>query len=132
VSLQSALEYHDLIPEYVPSVTSITTGRPEELLTPLGTFIFKHIKKALFSGYQSIDLGEGQSAFIATPEKALMDLLYLTPGSDSPDYLRELRLQNSETLNTGLLIELADRSGSRKLKRAARRIKAFMSELEAS
>ncbi|GAG23986.1 unnamed protein product [marine sediment metagenome] len=101
-------------------------------MTTLGSFIFKHIKKALFSSYQAIDLGEGQSAFIATPEKALMNLLYLTPGSDNPDYLRELRLQNSETLNTGLLMELVDRSGSRKLKRAARRIKAFMSELEAS
>lgn len=132
VSLQSALEYHGLIPEYVPSVTSITTGRPEELVTPLGSFIFKHIKKALFSGYQAIDLGEGQSAFIATPEKALLDLLYLTPGSDNPDYLRELRLQNSETLNTGLLIELADRSGSRKLLRAARRIKILLTELEES
>jgi predicted transcriptional regulator of viral defense system len=132
VSLQSALEYHDLIPEYVPSVTSITTGRPEELLTPLGTFIFKHIKKPLFSGYQSIDLGEDQTAFIATPEKALLDLLYLTPGSDNPDYLRELRLQNSETLKKDLLIELADRSGSRKLLRAARRFVALMPELEAS
>jgi len=132
VSLQSALEYHDLIPEYVPSVTSITTGRPEELLTPLGTFIFKHIKKPLFSGYQSIDLGENHSAFIATPEKALLDLLYLTPGSDNPNYLRELRFQNSETLKTDLLIELADRSGSRKLLRAAQRFVALMPELEAS
>jgi len=79
-----------------------------------------------------IDLGENQSAFIATPEKALLDLLYLTPGSDDPDYLRELRLQNSETLNTSLLIELADRFGNRKLLRAARRIEAFMSELEES
>ena len=132
VSLQSALEYHNLIPEYVPSVTSITTGRPEELLTPLGTFIFKHIRKTLFAGYQSIDLGEDQTAFIATPEKALLDLLYLTPGSDNPNYLRELRLQNSETLNTDLLIELSDRSGSKKLQRAARRIMILMPELEAS
>jgi len=132
VSLQSALEYHGLIPEYVPSVTSITTGRPEELVTPLGSFIFKHIKRVLFSGYQHIDLGEGQSAFIATPEKALLDLLYLTPGSDNPGYLRELRLQNSETLNTGLLIELADRCGSRKLMRATRRIEALVTELEES
>ncbi len=132
VSLQSALEYYGLIPEYVPSVTSITTGRPEELLTPLGAFIFKHIKKVLFSGYQSVDLGEDQSAFIATPEKALLDLLYLTPSSDNPDYLRELRLQNSETLKTDLLIESADRSGSRKLLRAARRLVALMPESEAS
>jgi len=46
--------------------------------------------------------------------------------------LRELRLQNSETLKTDLLIELADRSGSRKLLRAARRFVALMPELEAS
>ena len=46
VSLQSALEYHGLIPEYVPTVTSITTGRPEEVLSPLGSFIFKHIKNS--------------------------------------------------------------------------------------
>jgi len=132
VGLQAALEYHNLIPEYVSSITSVTTGRPERLDTPLGSFIFKHIKKSLFFGYQSIDLGEGQSAFIATPEKALLDLLYLTPDSNSLDYLRELRLQNSETLNNGLLIELADRSGSRKLMRAARRIEAFVTELEES
>ncbi|MFZ2053404.1 MAG: hypothetical protein WAU81_04325 [Candidatus Aminicenantales bacterium] len=132
VSLQSALGFHGLIPEYVPSVASITTGRPEELLTPLGTFIYKHIKKDLFSGYKSIDLGEGQSAFVATPERALLDLLYLTPGSDNLDYLRELRLQNTEILSTGLLIELAERSRSRKLLRAARKLAALTPEREAS
>ena len=106
VSLQSALEFHGLIPEYVPSVTSITTGRPEELVTSFGTFIYKHIKKELFSGYRIVDVGEGQSAFIATPEKALLDLLYLTPGSDNPDYLGELRLQNTGILNGKLLLDL--------------------------
>jgi len=132
VSLQSALEFHGLIPEYVPSVTSITTGRPEELLTPLGTFIYKHIKKGLFSGYKIIDVGEGQSAFVATPEKALLDLLYLTPGSDNPDYLRELRLQNAEILNRELLLDFAERSGSKKLLRAARELAALMPKREAS
>ena len=43
VSLQSALEYHGLIPEYVPAVTSVTTGRPEQLDNPLGSFIYRHI-----------------------------------------------------------------------------------------
>jgi len=132
VSLQSALEYHGLIPEYVPSVTSVTTGRPEELVNPLGSFIFRHIKKALFYGYQTVNLGEDQSTFIATPEKALLDLLYLTPGSDNPNYLQELRLQNGQTLNIEILIKLADRSGSRKLLRAARRIEILMSGLEKS
>lgn len=132
VSLQSALEYHGLIPEYVPSITSISTGRPEEVVTPLGSFIFRHVKKELFSNYQLIDLGEEQSAFIATPEKALLDLLYLTPSSDKPEYLRELRLQNLTNLNTNTLIELAEKSGIRKLLFAARRIEIIKSKSEKS
>ena len=122
VSLQSALEYHGLIPEYVPTVTSVTTGRPETLFTPLGNFIFKHVKTVLFSDYRMADLGDGQSAYVAGPEKALTDLLYLTPHSDSPGYIEELRLQNVDTLNTELLFELAEKTGKRKLVRAVNRM----------
>jgi predicted transcriptional regulator of viral defense system len=129
VSLQSALGYHGLIPEYVPTITSVTTGRPEKLTNALGAYIFKHIKKILFFGYRFVDLGDRQSAFIAVPEKALLDLLYLTPDSDSVDYLRELRLQNIEGLNTEHLIELAARTGSKKLLRASRRMAAFLRDL---
>lgn len=132
VSLQSALEFHGLIPEYVPSVTSATTGRPEELVISFGTFMYKHIKKELFTGYRTVDVGEGQSAFIATPEKALLDLLYLTPRSDNPDYLRELRLQNTEILNRKLLLDFAERSRSKKLLRAARMLAELIPEREAS
>jgi predicted transcriptional regulator of viral defense system len=130
ISLQSALEHHGLIPEYVPSITSVTTGRPEILSTPLGLYIFKHIKKELFFGYQLIDLGSGQSAFIASAEKALLDLLYLTPGSDNLNYLRELRLQNIESLNTELLLELAHTFESRKLWNAAQKIKTIAQETQ--
>jgi predicted transcriptional regulator of viral defense system len=126
VSLQSALGYHGLIPEHVPSITSVTTGRPEKLTNPLGAYIFKHIKKKLFLGYKLIDLGDRQSAFVAVPEKALLDLLYLTPDSDNLDYFRELRLQNIEALNTELLIELAAQTESKKLLRASRKMAAFL------
>ena len=132
VSMQSALEFYGLILEHVPSVTSVTTGRPDDRVTPLGSFIYRHIKKALFFAYRTIDLGDDQSAFIATPEKALLDLLYLTPGSDDPDYLRELRLQNVQTLNKNILTELADRSGSQKLLRAVLKIEALVSDLKES
>lgn len=132
ISLQSALEYHGLIPEYVPAITSICTGRPEEVITPLGSFIFRHIKKEFFSNYQFIDLGEEQSAFIATPEKALFDLLYLTPFSDKLEYLQELRLQNLKNLNTNILIKMADKSGIRKLLFAAKKIDAIKFDSEKS
>ena len=129
VSLQSALEHYGLIPEYVPAITSITTGRPETFSTPLGHFIFRHVKKEMFFGYQAVDLGAGQSAFVARPEKALLDLLYLTPGSETPSYLEELRLQNTENLNPALLLEQAHRCQSRKLIAAALRIKRMIEEM---
>jgi len=132
ISLQSALEHHGHIPEYVPSITSVTTGRPETFSNLLGNFIFKHIKKELFFGYQKVELGGGQSAFIARPEKALLDLFYLTPGSDDIHYLRELRLQNAGNLDSRLLLEQARQFESRKVVRAAQRINSIIEELQES
>lgn len=101
VSLQSALAHYNLIPESAPVVTGVTTGQPGRWDTPLGAFQFRHIKMRLFCGYRLLDLGTGQSAFVATPEKALLDLIHLEDGADSTDYLRELRLQNLNQLDYG-------------------------------
>jgi len=122
VSLQSALANYGMIPEYVPVITSVTTGRPETLTTPAGTFVFKHIRKSLFNGYRQVEVGPNQPAFLAGPEKSLLDLIYLTPQADSLEFLQELRLQNLEQLNLESLIRIAEATGSPKLARAARRI----------
>jgi hypothetical protein len=89
VSCQSALAHYGLIPEYTPVVISVTAARPGRRETPFGIFEFRHIQPKLLRGYRQMDLGSGQKAFVATPEKALLDLIYLHPGADSPDYLRE-------------------------------------------
>lgn len=128
VSLQSALTYYGLIPEYTPVTTSITTGRPDKYNTPAGVFSYQHIKKSLFLDYSYIKVTEQQSAFVATPEKSLLDLIYLTPYSDKLEYLRELRLQNTERLNMNNLLSLAKKSNSQKLIRAARRITKLVNE----
>jgi len=120
VSTQSALAYYGMIPEYVPVVTSVTTRRPEQAETHLGRFVFRHIKKSWFHSYKQVRLGSGQKAFIAAPEKALLDLVYLTPASDNYDFLSELRLQNWEQLNKDTILRLADNSRSAKLRRAAK------------
>ena len=128
VSLQSALAYFGMIPEYVPTVTSVTTGRPEQVNTKSGQFVFRHIKKSWFCGYKQIDLGSGQKAFVAIPEKALLDLLYLTPQTDEQNYLRELRLENLELLNVDTMLQLAGSVKSAKLNRAVRYIKALIDD----
>jgi predicted transcriptional regulator of viral defense system len=131
ISLQSALAHYGLIPEYVPSVTSVTTGRPETVSSSIGNYIFKHIKIALFYSYKKIELGEGQSAFVASPEKALLDLLYLTPGSNNLSYQKELRLQNLETLDLVQLTHLAQESKSQKLVRAIKNVMLLVQEQQA-
>lgn len=56
----------------------------------------------------------------ATPEKALLDLVYLQPGGDSLAYLQELSLQNLERLNPDELLRQAEKAGSPKLRRASK------------
>lgn len=129
VSLQSALAFYGMIPEHVPSVMSITTQRPEEVVNPLGRFGFRHIKKDWFHGFKQIELGQNQRAFVAVPEKALLDLVYLTPGSADRDYLLELRLQNLEQLDSRIVLGMANTSGSKKLLHAGRLIAEIVAEL---
>jgi predicted transcriptional regulator of viral defense system len=122
VSLQSGLAYYALIPEAVPVTTSVTTLKPGSWDTPLGVYEFRHVKTELFFGYQRIDLGNEQQAFVATPEKALLDLVHLQRGGDALEYLQQLRLQNLDRLDLEQLLILADRAKSRKLRRAVEQI----------
>jgi len=118
VSLQSALAYYGMIPEYVPVTTSVTTKRPTHWETPIGIFNFRHIQVDFFDGDRLEKLGEGQQTFIASPEKALLDLIYLESGGDTLDYLTELRLGNLNQLDWQLLKNLAGRIEKPKLLRA--------------
>ncbi|MDL1897486.1 hypothetical protein FBQ82_14570 [Anaerolineae bacterium CFX7] len=120
VSLHSALAYYGLIPEYTPSTTSVTTLRPDSWNTPLGNFEYRHLQSALFYGFIHLEVSSAQFAFVATPEKALLDLIHLTPRADHSAYLDELRLQNLEQLDIAKLADLAEQGGHPKLMRAAR------------
>jgi predicted transcriptional regulator of viral defense system len=120
VSCQSALAHYGLIPEYVPVVTSVTAMRPMRWENPLGIFEFRHVKSTLLTNYRWIELSPGQKAFVATPEKALLDLVHLHRNADSPDYLRELRLQNLERMDLEELRKLSTDIDKPKLHRAAK------------
>jgi len=122
VSLQSALAHYGMIPEYVPVTTSVTTGRPEECDTPIGRFQFRHISTARFFGFEEMEIAPDQQVLIASPSKALVDLLYLTPRSDNPDYLRELRLNEPESFDRDALDAVVEQLGSSKVERAIRKV----------
>jgi hypothetical protein len=125
VSCQSALAFYDLIPEYTPATVSVTPGRPGKWDTPLGLFIFRHLRPGLFQGYRLTDLGGGEQAFIASPEKAILDLVHLTPQGDSPAYLSELRLQNVDRIDRRRLREEALDFGRPKMQRAVEAVEAI-------
>ena len=120
VSLQSALAFYGMIPEHVPVTTSVTTRRPCSWDTPAGSFRYRHVKTELFHSYLSVEVAPGALAQVATREKALIDLVHLTPGADSRGWLTELRLQELSSLDPVKLLELVRRSGSPKLERARR------------
>jgi predicted transcriptional regulator of viral defense system len=77
ISLQSALFHHGMI-EQIPSVIyAVTPARPRRLRTPLGTISYHRMPPELFKGFE---VSTASDAKIATPEKALFDLVYLAPG----------------------------------------------------
>lgn len=76
VSLQSALHLHGMI-EQIPNVTYLVSlGRTAKIKTCVGTFSVHHIGPQLFGG-ASMDHRTGVR--MASPEKALIDFLYLSP-----------------------------------------------------
>lgn len=124
VSLESALSLRGMLPEAVFATTSVTTSRPAVYETQLGAFTFRHLAQGMFWGYSTERLGlaDDAQAFVARPEKALLDLLYLRSGADTPAFLRQLRLTRLEALDLKVLTQMAERSGKPKLTRAAEQI----------
>lgn len=130
VSVYSALSWYGMIPEFVPVVTSITAGRPQTIETPLGMFEFRHISNKYFWGYRQVELKFRQIAFIALPEKALLDLIYLTPGGSEKEFIEELRLQNFEQIKRPVLCDYVKKFKSPKLNRALKKIIEILDEGE--
>ena len=118
VSGVAALAHYGAIPEAVFEVTSCGPGRPCRRETPLGRFSYRFLKPALRTGYRRVELAGRQYAFVATPEKAFLDLAWFHPDGDNPAWIDELRL-DLEAFSSGALRTAADATGSPKLMRAA-------------
>jgi len=76
ISLEFALSYHQVIPETVYEITSVTTKSTRCFKTLGKIFSYHRIKKEAFTGY-SINKQRGLTFIIAEPEKAFVDLTYL-------------------------------------------------------
>lgn len=91
ISLESALSYYNLIPEAVYTTTSLSSNKTISFDTTVGAYSYRHIKPALFFGYQVIEW-QGFPLKMAELEKVLLDYLYLNTHIKTVQDLDGLRL----------------------------------------
>ena len=92
ISLHSALSFYGMIPEEVVQLTSVTTLKTVSFDNAFGSFHYQNVKPQLYFGNEIKTMRNGRSLLFATPEKALLDLLYLNPYYKTEQDMEELRL----------------------------------------
>jgi hypothetical protein len=81
VSLEAALSYWGLIPERVYEISSMTTKAAKNYQTPVGRFSYFQAPLPYYSfGIKRVQLTPKQVVLIASPEKAICDLIINTSG----------------------------------------------------
>lgn len=80
VSLHTALRYYGLIPEHVFLKQSITTKHARDFETPIGNYTYDHCLKEYFPIGVKPQTDGGVTFLMATPEKALCDLINYSKG----------------------------------------------------
>ncbi len=77
ISLEYALQHYNFIPEAVYLITSVSSKKTHTFRNQLGRFSYSHVKQEVFSDYiLKKDIYDNEY-YIASPEKALLDFLYL-------------------------------------------------------
>ncbi len=124
LSMEYALSWHQLIPERVETVTSVTLNKAKTFTTPLGDFTYRHVKAAYYRmGQISQQLPDKRGFIMARPEKALADMVYFARGLDEPTGLRnylfsDLRIDREAfaRMDADFFRHLASAAGKRSLR----------------
>ncbi len=103
ISLHTALHFHGVIPEEVVQFTSVSTLKTAFFQNAFGSYSYHHISSKYMFGYDLLRT-EGQVPFVirmASPEKALIDLLHLYPEYRTRKDMLDLRL-NEDFMKSGI------------------------------
>lgn len=123
ISFEWALAYYGMIPEGVYVITSASAIKSKSYKTSLGTFGYTYLSHARFA--IGIDQKENHAGkfLIATPEKALADLVYLKSKNLEPreilvDLIEGRRIEESvlKSLDKMHLLEIAESYRSKTIK----------------
>ena len=108
VSSWTALQYYNLTTELIQTITSISPKVTRTYKTKAGVFVYQSIKKELFSDFSLIKGASSSSTgkfdfFIASPPKALFDLLYF-----KTHQFRGLQFKDIKTLVKEMRIDVEE------------------------
>lgn len=126
ISLHSALSFYGMIPEEVVQITSVTTLKTATFKNGFGAFHYQNVKTELYFGYERKTLLNGRGLLFATPEKALLDLLYLNPYYKTEEEMENLRLDEDfmqNELDRERMDTFLERMGSKALCQRAAKLK---------
>lgn len=111
ISLHTSLAFYGLIPESIIQITGVSTLKTAGFQNDTGVFSYKSIKSGLFFGYELLPFQGEKTILMATPEKAIVDLLYIYPFYNNENELITLRLDEDfleENFNTNLFMMYLD------------------------
>jgi predicted transcriptional regulator of viral defense system len=120
VSLHSALAFYGIIPEAVVQITSVSSLKTAFFSNPFGEFSYKSLKNELMFGYDLKPIDKRRNLLFATPEKAILDLLYLYPFYNNEQEMNELRFDDAfmqDDLNVERLNEFTEKFKSKTLRK---------------
>ncbi len=119
VSLHSALAFYGIIPEAIVQTTAVSSLKKANFENIFGSFSYHQLLPELMFGNEQKTFIDKHSLFFATPEKAILDLLYLYPQYNSEQEIIELRFDEDfmqEELNVERLNEFTEKFQSKALR----------------
>jgi predicted transcriptional regulator of viral defense system len=120
ISLYTALSFYGLIPEAVVQTISVSTLKTARFNNEISSFLYKSVNESIFFGFNQLPFSDGKSILMATPEKALLDLLYLYPFYKTGTDILNLRLDEdllSELLDTNQLYDFLSKFENKSLEK---------------
>lgn len=96
LSFEFALSYHNLIPEKVVIYTSATysKNKKKEYINKFGLYRYRDVPKKAFPYGIKVDIINDYSVLMATPEKAICDMLYICETQKNVNNLKLLMFED--------------------------------------
>ena len=116
VSIQTALFHHGMISQIPEVIYAVSPARTRRWITPLATVSIHHLDPSFFFGFESVGK---RGIKMASPEKALLDCLDLSPAR-SRLFARLPELELPETFDAKKAYTFLERIPSARLRTIVR------------